>query len=185
MRRGNIIGAASGVFQMVDHAATESKILVAKQGVIAQIRATGRASFKLCPDLREFCSRAMRQGVTRFIFDLSECTAMDSTFMGTLAGLGIEGRGKCEVVLVNITDTNRHLLDGLGITRLFQFRSTPKSEIDWNTLCSAVDGESAQDMMKAAPTVLAAHQTLMQADAGNIPKFKSVVEMLAAEMNGK
>ena len=170
---------------MVDNISAESKILVAKQGAIAQIRATGRASFKLCPDLREFCSRAMRQGVNRLIFDLSECTAMDSTFMGTLAGLGLEGRGKCEVVLVNITDTNRHLLDGLGITRLFQFRTTAKTALDWNTLCSTVDGESAQDMMKAAPTVLAAHQNLMQADAGNIPKFKSVVEMLSAEMNGK
>ena len=170
---------------MTDHVAAESKILVAKQGNVAQIRATGRASFKLCSDLREFCSRAMRQGVKWLIFDLSECTAMDSTFMGTLAGLGLEGRGRCDVVLVNITEANRHLLDGLGITRLFQFRVTPKAEIDWNTLCSAVDGESAQDMAKAAPTVLAAHQTLMQADAGNIPKFKSVVEMLSAEIGGK
>lgn len=185
MGRGKIAFAAPGVFYMVDSLAPESKILVAKQGNIAQIRATGRASFKLCSDLREFCSRCIRQGVNKLIFDLSECTAMDSTFMGTLAGLGLEGRGKCEVILVNINDPNRRLLDGLGITRLFQFRTTPKTEIDWNTLCSAVDGESAQDMMKAAPTVLAAHQTLMQADAGNIPKFKSVVEMLSAEMNGK
>jgi anti-anti-sigma regulatory factor len=165
--------------------APESKILVAKQGAIAQVRVCGRATFKLSADLREFCSRAMRQGVTRFIFDFTDCTAMDSTFMGTIAGNGLDIRGRGEIVLVNVSDSNRRLLDGLGVSRLFQFRSTPKAEINWNTLCSAVDGESAQDMAKAAPTVLAAHQTLMQVAPENIPKFKTVVEMLSAELSGK
>ncbi len=167
------------------HTAPESKILVAKQGNIAQVRVCGRATFKLSTDLREFCTRAMRQGVTRLIFDFSECTAMDSTFMGTLAGVGLDSRGHGEMIFVNVGNANRSLLDGLGVSRLFQFRTLPTAEINWNTLCSAVDGESAQDMAKAAPTVLAAHQTLMEVDPGNIPKFKTVVEMLSAELSGK
>jgi anti-anti-sigma regulatory factor len=170
---------------MTDNQVQESKILVAKQGAIAQVRVCGRATFKLSSDLREFCVRAMRQGVTRIIVDFSECQAMDSTFMGTLAGIGLDGRGRCEPVFVNVSDSNRRLLDGLGVSKLFQFRTIPKAEINWNTLCSAVDGESALDMAKAAPTVLAAHQTLMQVDPGNIPKFKTVVEMLSAELGGK
>ena len=160
---------------------SDGQILVARQGAVAQIRVLGRATFKISQDLKQFCVKAVQQQNTKdIICDFSECTAMDSTFMGVLAMLGLESRGKCAIMFVNVSPANRKLLDGLGVSRLFRFATEPVPEVTWNTLCTAA--EKAVASRETAELVLQAHQTLMNVDAGNIPKFRSVVDMLISEV---
>ena len=81
----------------------EAQILVAKQQGMAQVRVLGRATFKISRELREFAVSAIREGLKCIVFDFSGCRTMDSTFMGVLAMIGVEGRGRTEVVMVNAT----------------------------------------------------------------------------------
>jgi hypothetical protein len=94
--------------------------------------------------------------------------------------LGLESRGKCAIVFVNVNPTNRKLLDGLGVSRLFRFASDPVPDVTWSTLCTAAEKTAAS--RETAELVLSAHQTLMDVDAGNIPKFRNVVDMLINEV---
>lgn len=158
----------------------EAEILVARQGTLCQVRVLGRATFKISQHLREFGVRAIQQGAKQMIFDFSECTALDSTFMGVLAMIGLEGRNKCDVIFINVNPANRKLLDGLGVSKLFRFLTQPLAEVNWNTLaCAACQTDN---MNQISGTVLDAHQTLMDIDKDNIPKFQSVVEMLRNEV---
>ncbi|MFA4945636.1 MAG: STAS domain-containing protein [Lentisphaeria bacterium] len=158
----------------------EAQILVAAQGDLCQVQVSGRATFKIAQHLRDYVLRRLKAGLRRLILDFSECTALDSTFMGVLAMIGLEARGRCEVVFVNVGPANRKLLDGLGVSRLFKFAEAPVAEVNWQTLCQAA--AQVSDMSAIAGTVLDAHQTLMALEPENIPKFQSVVEMLRAEV---
>ena len=53
------------------------------------VRINGKGSFNSSPPLKGFVERRIESGETRFVIDLGDCPAMDSTFMGTLAGLAM------------------------------------------------------------------------------------------------
>ena len=56
------------------------------------VRVEGRACFQDSASLKEFTSVLIKQGKTRFVFDLQHCASMDSTFLGVLAGSAMELR---------------------------------------------------------------------------------------------
>ena len=64
----------------------------------------------------------MDGGETSFVIDLLDCPAMDSTFMGTLAGLAMRlsrvGGGKMH--LNGVCDRNRQSLEDLGLEKLLE-----------------------------------------------------------------
>ncbi len=160
----------------------EAQILVASQGGVVQVRVVGRATFKISHALRAFAQQAFGQDTSSIIVDLSACQGMDSTFMGVLAMIGLEGRGRCQLLIVNASAAHVELLDSIGVSRLWQFVGEPVADVTWTTLCEAASG--ATDVGEAAPTILEAHRALMELTPENIPKFKNVVDLLAAEMPG-
>jgi anti-anti-sigma regulatory factor len=158
----------------------EAEILVARTATVAQARIVGRATFKVSRDFREFGLRALQGGVRHLILDFSACTFMDSTFMGILTLLAIDSRGHAEILLVNVSPANRALLAGLGVAKLFRYAEMPRTgNVTWESLCRAAAG--SLDPAQVAGTVLDAHQALMDADAGNVPRFRNVVELLKIE----
>jgi len=155
---------------------------VARQGDIVQVQVVGRATYKVSRELQEFGLRALREGAATIIFDLSKCVAMDSTFLGVMAMIGLEARReKRAVIVVNIGKSLRDLLDTIGVSRVVSYAPQPVPEVNWRTLCTAASGAVA--MGELGDTVLRAHQTLMEMDSENVPKFKDVVEMLSVEVN--
>ncbi len=44
--------------------------------------------------LRKFCLRMMEQGLTRYILNVTQCSSMDSTFIGVLAMVSLKGKGR-------------------------------------------------------------------------------------------
>lgn len=159
----------------------EAHILVARQGGVVQIRVIGRATFKISRELREYGMRVIREGVKSAIVDFSECRGMDSTFMGVLAMIGLEARNRALVVIVNADEQHRRLLDGIGISRLFQFAEQAVETEVWQNLCTAA--ARVGDMHETAGTIVDAHKVLMNVCPDNVPKFKDVVEMLSAEVS--
>ncbi len=55
---------------------------VAKADDAIYVRVRGLGSMHSAPTLEAFADRAIEEGARRFVFDLSPCTGVDSTFMG-------------------------------------------------------------------------------------------------------
>lgn len=160
--------------------ASEAQILVARLADTVQIRILGRATFQVSQTLSEYGSRMLREGATCLLFEFSACEGMDSTFMGVLAMLGLDARGRARMVIVNASDQHRRLLGGIGVARLFTFAREATAATDWTTLCrAAADSVNVRDV---AGTVLAAHETLLELDPANVPVFKDVVEYLRKDL---
>ncbi len=141
------------------------------------VRVEGRGSFQNSPALKEFSRRLMDEGRRKFVVDLKNCAAMDSTFMGTLASLAIRLRDLGgDLWVVNRNERNAELLAGLGIDTLF---STA-------LLLSAHNGECPEAVHHAADraatreVIHEAHAACVAVDPRNAEKFKDVIEHLKA-----
>ena len=54
------------------------------------VRVSGRGSFQNSSPLKDFAKEMLSRGYKTFVIDLGECPVMDSTFMGTLAGIALK-----------------------------------------------------------------------------------------------
>jgi len=143
------------------------------------LRIRGRGTFQTSAGMKEYTRRMIQRGTREFVIDLAECELMDSTFMGTLAGIALRLReiGSGSLTVLNPNTRNLSLLENLGLDHLFSFelpegvRAAPK--------------QAAQQTLPAAPdaaaqhaTVLSAHEALVEADPENEERFKDVLELL-------
>jgi anti-anti-sigma regulatory factor len=158
----------------------EAELLAASCDGVTVIRVSGRGTFKISVEFRQFGEKVLDAGATSLILDLGSCAGLDSTFMGVMAMLGLRGRGRTAFVIVNASASLRALLDGIGVSALWRFSDTPAPDSGWTTVCRAAAG--ALTVLGAADTVLDAHQTLMRIDPENVPRFQSLVTMLADEL---
>lgn len=156
-------------------------ITITNKGTDYYVTVNGRATFEHAPQLRSFAKTLETAPYTSINVDLGQCTGMDSTFMGILSMLGLNARKiNVTMTIFNAGDTNRDLLFGLGLKKLFQYKDAVMDSGDtgWESGETVVKGMDAR-------TVLEAHQTLMDADEGNIRKFEKVVEMVQKDIDKK
>ena len=80
----------------------QSSIQVGVNGSVVWVRVAGRGSFLNSGSLKEFAREMVNRGYREFVFDLEECVMMDSTFMGTMAGMALRlkelGEGSLHVI---------------------------------------------------------------------------------------
>jgi len=167
-----------------------SKILVARSADLGFIKVVGRGSFQNSSCLKAFYQQLLKEGVRRFIVDLEACTYLDSTFLGILLGLGLKLReaGNGLLHILNANPRNLELLTNLGLDRLIHIEGAVgngSSAVHLN----GVKKEHLEEMpcpvptrAEAAPTILEAHENLMEFDPRNVPKFKDVVEFLREDL---
>ncbi|MFW5803101.1 MAG: STAS domain-containing protein [Verrucomicrobiota bacterium] len=155
---------------------TESRLLGARTERVAGLRLIGRATFKLSGDLREFGMAAVRDKFEALILDFNDCTSVDSTILGVIAMIGLEGRGTTAIIAVNAKPSVRKQLEGVGLSKLLRFSDTDAEGLDWAGLCAAAAGSIETEDL--ADTMLEAHEALMNLDQRNIPVFRDVVELL-------
>ena len=114
--------------------------------------------------------------------DLSECVLMDSTFLGVLAGFGmnLNPDGEKGIELYNPNPRVSELLENLGALHLFRVLNEP---------LQLPDGVQASTPESSNPTheeitriSLAAHKTLMQVNPDNVARFKDVTQFLAEDL---
>ena len=102
---------------------------------MAVIRVEGRGSFKVSPSMKQFIHQVIaKKSADRIVLDMSDCTGMDSTFMGVIAGLAclIKSKPEFKFKLINLSDKNKKLLVTLGVDRVVDFslaseKRTPNS----------------------------------------------------------
>lgn len=148
----------------------------------AVIRVEGRGSFKVSPPMKQFIHQVMNQHTAdRILIDMIDCTGMDSTFMGVVAGLACQIKSKPEYSfkLVNLSDKNKKLLTTLGVDRVVDFSLASESTENCDICGNSQPLESdLSDKLETARTTLEAHETLVSINPDNFPKFKSVLEFL-------
>jgi len=157
-------------------------VSVAEPAVYLKI--AGRANFASSVDFKTLVSELRRRGCFRFVLDLTDCPLMDSTFLGVLAGLGLQlaqatpAAPETGIELLNPHARVADLLDNLGIAHLFK---TTQGAPPLDPCTEATPSAASREEMTR--TSLEAHQTLMAVQPANIPKFKDVVQFLAEDLN--
>ena len=94
-------------------------------GQTVWVRVAGRGTFQNSTGLKEFAAEMTQRGHRDFIVDLKDCELMDSTFMGTLAGVAIRlgPEGKLRVVRAN--ERCRKVMKNLGLDRVVAVEEEP------------------------------------------------------------
>ena len=65
----------------------DSSIQVGVRGPTVWVKIEGKGSFLNSGNLKEFSREMLDRGYREFVIDLEKCAMMDSTFMGTMAGV--------------------------------------------------------------------------------------------------
>ncbi len=161
-----------------------SKILVARSANLGFVKVVGRGSFQNSGCLKTFYLQLLKDHVDRFVIDLDACTYLDSTFLGILLGLGLKlkSAGNGLLHILNASPRNVELLKNLGLDRLINIDA---KRVDLNGVADqklqALECP-VQSKAEAGPTILEAHEALMEFDPRNVPKFKDVVEFLREDL---
>ena len=164
----------------------QSSIQVGVTGPVVWVRVAGRGSFLESGSLKEFGREMVNRGYREFVFDLEECAMMDSTFMGTMAGMALRlkelGQGRLRVI--HCSARSRDLLSGLGLDQIFDIQANgadaPKCEELAKTKRNAAEKAAAK--RDQTSTMLEAHEALCQAQPENLTRFKDVLEYLKQDL---
>ena len=155
------------------------EIFLSEKDGITFIRVKGNASFVCAPPLRELAKKLATEPFGGLKIDLEACTWMDSTFMGMLAMLGLNAKKKnVPAEIYNASEQNEKLLCGLGLKKVFSFLTGPFADAG-----DAHAASNASTPEGSARNVLDAHQTLMDIDINNVPKFEKVVEYVRKDID--
>jgi anti-anti-sigma factor len=160
----------------------QPSILVGTANRTVWVRVEGKGSFLNSTGLKEFAKEMINRGFREFAVDLKNCTVMDSTFMGTLAGIALRLRelGQGNLRVTNLNERNSDLLSNLGLDQLFLIEprvSTPDMATE-TPLAGA-----APDKVTQAQTMLEAHEACVEANEANAAKFKDVLEYLKQDLH--
>lgn len=163
----------------------QSSIQVGVDGPVVWVRVAGRGSFLESGSLKEFGREMVNRGYREFVFDLQECAMMDSTFMGTMAGMALRLKelGQGHLRVIHCGARSRELLSGLGLDQIFEIQSDgastgPRCEI----LEKTERGEAGESKRAQATTMLEAHEALCEARPENRTRFKDVLEYLKQDL---
>ena len=139
------------------------------------VRVEGKGTFQNSPGLKDFSRKLIADGRREIVVDLKDCPAMDSTFMGTLAGIALRLReaGGGSLWVVNRNERNSDLLSGLGLDALFAHDAPPLAVPSTGTAI-----EHSADKAMTREVMRAAHEDCVVANPANAAAFKDVLEYL-------
>lgn len=154
------------------------------------VRIDGRACFQNSMCLRDFISEMLARGKTRFVLDFQNCTSMDSTFLGVLAGAALELRKAnkdATLVVTRVGQRNLELMRNLGLHRLLAVDAGNTATTPPPTPPATDSGLECkqQSEIENARHVLEAHENLVKVDESNRTKFQDVLAFLRNRVEQK
>ena len=150
------------------------------------IKVEGNATMHNSLLFKGIVDEMLEKKVKEFIIDLSQCTGMDSTFIGVLGGIASLSEKSKEtspkIIVINLTPYLRNLLDSLGISEIL----TIKNNIEVpNIATKAIQAKSPyQDTKKRMTLIKEAHEYLVSLNEKNKKLFQDFLDMLEAEQEG-
>jgi anti-sigma B factor antagonist len=164
----------------------QSSIQVGVNGPAVWVKVEGKGSFLNSGNLKEFAQEMVNRGYREFIIDLENCVMMDSTFMGTMAGVALRlkelGHGHLHVV--HCGTRSHDLLSGLGLDQIFDIHANGSPAPACELLKAESESEAAEAQKRQqAKTMLDAHEALCEAAPANIFRFKDVLDYLKQDLH--
>jgi anti-anti-sigma regulatory factor len=151
----------------------------------------GKGSFMNSPRMKTFGEERIGAGERTIVVDLGDCTGMDSTFMGTLAGMAarLSAGGVGGLQIADAGERSRRSLEDLGLDFLMEI-NPPQAA--WRGRVETIRAELKEPRgitlpakVQRAEHVLEAHRTLSSANEENARKFSGVVTLLESELEEK
>lgn len=165
-----------------------ASISTCRQSDFSWIRCDGKGSFLNSHHLKQCAESEIADGINHIVIDLSACAGMDSTFMGTMAGIAMKlAKIDGELEVANPGEKNKRSLEDLGLGVLM---SIDPQDSQWQSQISEIESKLAPcdvaiEKADQANHVLDAHKKLCEADEQNNEKFGTVLEFLEAEVKAK
>ena len=163
----------------------QSSIQVGVNGDAVWVKVEGKGSFLNSGNLKEFTREMVNRGYREFVVDLENCAMMDSTFMGTMAGVALRlkelGHGHLHVV--HCGERSRNLLMGLGLDQIFDIHSNGTAAPQCELLAREKANGSAEEKKKVSADMLDAHQALCDVAPENLSRFKDVLDYLKQDLH--
>ena len=150
------------------------------------VRIDGRASFQNSGCLRDFILEMLQRGKSRFVLDFRNCTGMDSTFLGVLAGAALELRKVASggsLVVARPGARNAELIRNLGLHRLLVL-DTGEAPVKADGCTPVLECQNRSEI-ETARLVLEAHENLVTADESNRGRFEDVLAFLRRRVDEK
>jgi anti-sigma B factor antagonist len=142
------------------------------------LKIIGRGSFQNAHFLKDILADAIEhhETVTHTCIDLTDCSGLDSTFLGAIAGLALQmKKNSGSTTISGATGRNRELLENMGLSLLINI----KSEDDEPCKIPMVKAQKQlADKESAAVTMLEAHETLANLSESNNAQFQNVIDYL-------
>jgi len=147
------------------------------------VKVNGRASYINCDPFRRFLRDVLADGQCKFVFDFADCSGLDSTFLGILAGVALAIRGKEEdscMTLLQLGERNLETVKNLGIHRIANVRAkeNPPDIENLEGIGDGFNGETA-----SVREVYEAHKRLTELNESNARKFHDVVAFLEQRLD--
>jgi anti-sigma B factor antagonist len=163
-----------------------SKMLVLAGEKFACIKIVGRGDFTNSVEFTTLIRELRQMGLHYFVLDLTECTLMDSTFLGVLAGLGLQiAQGQADhcdegLELLNANARITELLECLGVIQLFKMKQGQVNNAEQGHSVPHIAVKPTKEETTRA--CLEAHRTLMEVNPANVARFKDVAQFLAEDL---
>ncbi len=162
----------------------DGRILVAVFDKTIYVKPMGHATQENCLGLPDFIKAMFRQGCTNIIFDLGDCNAMDSTFLGVVASAAMSssrGQGK-GVLVVNASEDAKHEFEMIGLTPVIAFKDEPcemPSELELSQIDFVHLPSDERERLKKIKEM---HEQLIELNERNRQNFQSFIDMLESEL---
>jgi len=140
------------------------------------IRINGRADYLNSGPLREFFAMLVGQGRRSVLVDFANCTSVDSTFLGIVAGAALELADlepPGEMQLCSLSARNLELVRNLGLTRVAKVTEAAPQTAPAEAL--SADRMEREERVRM---ILDAHKKLIQCDEANAERFQDVITFM-------
>jgi anti-sigma B factor antagonist len=105
---------------------TEARIFFSQKGDLGLIRIEGEGTFESAAQLKKTCGDLVMSGAKNFAIDLTQCEAVDSTFLGTLLVFAMKlKKAQGQVRIFNASADMKRSFSYVGLDRLFEFAEMP------------------------------------------------------------
>lgn len=164
----------------------QSSIQVGVNGNTVWVKVEGRGSFLNSGSFKDFTREMIERGHRNIVVDLENCAMLDSTFMGTMAGLALRLKETSDghLRVVHCGERSYELLSGLGLDQLFPITANGASAPRCEKLARQEQAASpAAQKREQTREMLDAHEALCEAAPENKFRFKDVLDYLKQDLH--